>query len=60
MEKATTYLEKDVLPPHWDKEILFTMGDDSTTESSENESIDDDDDEEALEEKDHLLSLIHI
>jgi Ras-related protein Rab-1A len=50
-------LERDELPPHWDKEILFNMGEESTTESSESEEIDDDDDTESPEEKDHLVRL---
>ncbi len=49
------YLERDELPPHWDKEILFNMGEESTTESSESEEIDDEEDAESPEEKDHLV-----
>ena len=57
IEKAVDYLERDELPPHWDKEILFNMGEESATESSESEEIDDDDDTESPEEKDHLVNL---
>jgi len=46
VEKAVLYLERDELPPHWDREILFNMGEESTTESSESEEIDDDDDDD--------------
>ena len=52
------YLERDELPPHWDREILFNMGEESTTESSESEEIDDDDDDESPEDKDHLVRKI--
>ena len=55
IDKAVAYLERDELPPHWDKEILFNMGEESTTESSESEEIDDEDDAESPEEKDHLV-----
>jgi len=55
IEKAVAYLERDELPPHWDKEILFNMGEESTTESSESEEIDDEEDAESPEEKDHLV-----
>jgi Ras-related protein Rab-1A len=50
------YLERDELPPHWDREILFNMGEESTTESSESEEIDEDEDDESPEDKDHLVS----
>ena len=60
MEKAINYIEKEVLPPHWDKDNLFIMGEESTTESSETESLlDDDDDEESPEEKDHLVAELY-
>lgn len=58
VEKAVMYLERDELPPHWDREILFNMGEESTTESSESEEIDDDDDDESPEDKDHLVRKI--
>ena len=58
VEKAVTYLDRDELPPHWDRDVLFRMGaEDSTTEStSESESggIDceeEDEDNESPEEK---------
>ena len=49
------YLERDELPPHWDREILFNMGEESTTESSESEEIDEEEDDESPEDKDHLV-----
>lgn len=60
MEKAVAYLECDKLPPHWDRDILFNMDDDSMTESSESEELDDEEDSESPEEKDHLVIIICI
>ena len=60
MEKAIHYIDKGELPPHWDKDVLFTMGEDSTTESSETESlIDEEEDDESPEEKDHLVAELY-
>lgn len=59
IEKAIQYIEKNELPPHWDKETLFKMSDESTTESSESESIDDDEDDESPEEKDYLVAALY-
>ena len=69
LQKAISYIEKDELPPHWDKEIIFAMDEPSTsTESSESASErsedgeDDDDseeDEQTPEEKDHLVAELY-
>ena len=67
MEKAINYIDKNELPPHWDKESLFTMSEaESTTESSEAESVDnevddddDDLDDESVEEKDYLVAELY-
>ena len=69
VQKAILYLEKDELPPHWDREIIFAMDEQtSTTESSESASErsedgeDDDDseeDEQTPEEKDHLVAELY-
>ena len=50
VEKAVTYLDRDELPPHWDRDILFRMGaEDSTTESSESDGgIDGEEEEEEV------------
>ena len=52
------FLDRDELPPHWDRDILFNMGDDSTTESSESEELDEEDDTESPEEKDRLVNIL--
>lgn len=57
VDKAVAFLDRDELPPHWDRDILFNMGDDSTTESSESEELDEEDDSESPEEKDRLVSF---
>ena len=69
LQKAISYIEKDELPPHWDKEIIFAMDEPTTsTESSESasersEDGDDDDesdeDEQTPEEKDHLVAELY-
>ena len=69
LQKALSYIEKDELPPHWDKEIIFAMDEPTTsTESSESasersEDGDDDDDseddEQTTEEKDHLVAELY-
>ena len=68
LQKAISYLDKDELPPHWDRDIIFAMDEQSTTESSESasersEDGDDDDeseeDEQTPEEKDHLVAELY-
>ena len=67
MERAITFIETKELPPHWDRDILFSNADqestnNSTTASSESE-VDDDDDEEEEDEspeaKDHLVAELY-
>ena len=53
MEKAIIFLEKRELPPHWDRDILFSHGEQESTNNSttaSSESDPDDDDEEDDEE----------
>ena len=68
LQKAISYIEKDELPPHWDKEIIFAMDEPTTsTESSESasersedgEDEDSEDDEQTTEEKDHLVAELY-
>lgn len=60
VEKAVTFLETGELPPHWDRDILFNVGEDSTTESSESEEMEDEEDEdESPEERDHLVAELY-
>jgi Ras-related protein Rab-1A len=58
VENALAFLDKDVLPVHWDREILFNMREESSTEGSSEEDGDsldsEDEDTESPEEKDHL------
>ena len=58
VENALAFLDDDVLPVHWDREILFNMREESSTEGSSEEEADsldsDDEDTESPEEKDHL------
>ena len=68
LQKAIAYIEKDELPPHWDKEIIFAMDEPTTsTESSESasersedgEDEDSEEDEQTTEEKDHLVAELY-
>jgi hypothetical protein len=58
VENALAFLDDDVLPVHWDREILFNMREESSTEGSSEEEADsldsEDEDTESPEEKDHL------
>ena len=72
--KAITYLERDELPPHWDRDIIFNMGASSsegkakteegettsTTESSEESEFDDElFEDETIESKDQLVAELY-
>ena len=64
IEHANAYLaNNERLPDHWDREILFNMGGDSSTEgSSEDEEagqLSDGDDAQSPEEKDHLVAELY-
>lgn len=64
IELANVYLaNNERLPDHWDREILFAMGGDSSTEgSSEDEEagqLSDGDDAQSPEEKDHLVAELY-
>ena len=66
MERAITFIETKELPPHWDRDILFSNADqestnNSTTASSESEVDDDDeeDEDESPEAKDHLVAELY-
>ncbi|TRY72004.1 hypothetical protein TCAL_05405 [Tigriopus californicus] len=59
IEKAVTYINKEELPPLWDREVLFNMGEESTTESSETESLADDEENETQEDKDKLVAELY-
>ena len=63
IEHAEAYLhDRETLPVHWDKDILFDMRDESTTEGeSEDEELllSDDEDAQSPEEKDHLVAELY-
>merc|ERR1712032_1740177 len=64
IEHANAYLaNNERLPDHWDREILFNMGGDSSTEgSSEDEEagqLSDGDDAQSPEKKDHLVAELY-
>jgi len=64
IEHANAYLaNNERLPDHWDREILFNMGGDSSTEgSSEDEEagqLSEGDDAQSPEEKDHLVAELY-
>lgn len=56
VEKAISFLDKDDLPPHWDREVLFGMADfTSESDGSDTDSTDD----EPREEKDHFVAQLY-
>ncbi|KAE9524346.1 hypothetical protein AGLY_015385 [Aphis glycines] len=57
VEKALFFLDKDELPPHWDRDLLF--GVDKICVASDSEAFDSDNsDEESIEEKDHFVAQL--
>ncbi|KAL4135552.1 hypothetical protein QTP88_007156 [Uroleucon formosanum] len=57
VEKALFYLDKDELPPHWDRDLLF--GVDKICIATDSEAFDSDNsDEESIEEKDHFVAQL--
>lgn len=56
VEKAISFLDKDDLPPHWDRDVLFGMTDyTSESDGSDTDSTDD----EPREEKDHFVAQLY-
>lgn len=54
------YLDRDELPAHWDREVLFGLDDASSINESKGGSDgDSSDDEEAREEKDHFVAQLY-
>ncbi|XP_050531327.1 AT-rich interactive domain-containing protein 4B-like isoform X2 [Daktulosphaira vitifoliae] len=58
VEKAILYLDKDELPPHWDRDLLFGIEKNCITTDSEGASDSDNSDEESIEEKDHFVAQL--
>ncbi|KAA0199218.1 hypothetical protein HAZT_HAZT000693 [Hyalella azteca] len=56
VDKAMEYLNTDVLPPHWDRDVLFGM-DISEQDTDGTES--DESDDEPREEKDHFVAQLY-
>ncbi|XP_060843777.1 AT-rich interactive domain-containing protein 4A-like isoform X3 [Rhopalosiphum padi] len=57
VEKALFFLDKDELPPHWDRDLLF--GVDKICVATDSEAFDSDNsDEESIEEKDHFVAQL--
>ncbi|XP_046402121.1 uncharacterized protein LOC124168059 isoform X2 [Ischnura elegans] len=59
VEKALQFLDRDELPPHWDRELLFGMDGSSGDSNSEAGSDSDSSDDEPREEKDHFVAQLY-
>lgn len=52
-------MDKDELPPHWDRELLFGLDDASTASDSDAAFESDSSDDEPREEKDHFVAQLY-
>lgn len=59
VDKALQYLDKDELPPHWDRELLFGLDDASIASDSDAAFDSDSSDDEPREEKDHFVAQLY-
>ncbi|XP_052133476.1 AT-rich interactive domain-containing protein 4B isoform X3 [Frankliniella occidentalis] len=59
VDKALQYLDKDELPPHWDRELLFGLDEASTASDSDAAFDSDSSDDEPREEKDHFVAQLY-
>nr|XP_012227124.1 PREDICTED: AT-rich interactive domain-containing protein 4B [Linepithema humile] len=59
VEKALLFLEKNELPPHWDKDSLFGHSVSSGNSDSDGELDSDSSDDEPREEKDHFVAQLY-
>lgn len=57
VQAALEYLHNDCLPPHWDREVLFGLGNSSSDFYNEFDSESSDD--EPTEEKDHFVAQLY-
>ncbi|VVC46042.1 Hypothetical protein CINCED_3A014876 [Cinara cedri] len=57
VEKAILYIDKDELPPHWDRDLLFGVEKNCVITDSEG-ILDDYSEEESIEEKDHFVAQL--
>uniref|UniRef100_A0A8D8QBC2 AT-rich interactive domain-containing protein 4B n=1 Tax=Cacopsylla melanoneura TaxID=428564 RepID=A0A8D8QBC2_9HEMI len=58
VEKALQFLDKDELPPHWDRDLMFGLVDTDLEEDSDQMDSDSSDDE-PREEKDHFVAQLY-
>ena len=58
IDKAMQYLDKNELPAHWDREVLFGLDDASSINESKGSDADSSD-EETREEKDHFVAQLY-
>lgn len=59
VEKALLYLDRDELPPHWDRDLLFGMDESSGNSDSDGGFDSDSSDDEPREEKDHFVAQLY-
>ncbi|KAJ8674346.1 hypothetical protein QAD02_005608 [Eretmocerus hayati] len=59
VEKALLYLEKNELPPHWDRDVLFGNSVSSDNTGTDAELDSDSSDDEPTEEKDHFVAQLY-
>ncbi|XP_024938788.1 AT-rich interactive domain-containing protein 4A isoform X2 [Cephus cinctus] len=59
VEKALLFLEKNDLPPHWDRDSLFGNAMSSGNSDSDGELDSDSSDDEPREEKDHFVAQLY-
>ncbi|XP_076235160.1 AT-rich interaction domain hat-trick [Calliopsis andreniformis] len=59
VEKALLFLEKNELPPHWDRDSLFGHSVSSGNSDSDGDLDSDSSDDEPREEKDHFVAQLY-
>ncbi|KZC11281.1 AT-rich interactive domain-containing protein 4B, partial [Dufourea novaeangliae] len=59
VEKALLFLEKNELPPHWDRDSLFGNSVSSGNSDTDGELDSDSSDDEPREEKDHFVAQLY-
>ncbi|PNF29493.1 hypothetical protein B7P43_G04550, partial [Cryptotermes secundus] len=59
VEKALLFLDRDELPPHWDRDLLFGMDGSSGNSDSDGGLDSDSSDDEPREEKDHFVAQLY-
>lgn len=59
VDKALQYLDKDELPPHWDRDVIFGLEEVSTASDSDAAFESDSSDDEPREEKDHFVAQLY-